>query len=187
MRKFRASIITVLFAVISVACATSGLKDESPKNEAPATPTKNDEESAMSANDPENAPESDGDLKDRLTPLQFQVTQESGTERAFTGEYWDTKKDGVYQCVVCGAELFDSDTKYDSGSGWPSFWEPMDGDKIHYKEDKSLMMGTRIEVECGKCGAHLGHVFDDGPQPTGKRYCINSASLALEEEGEESE
>jgi peptide-methionine (R)-S-oxide reductase len=120
------------------------------------------------------------DLKSRLTPEQYHVTQEKGTERAFTGKYWDTKTPGTYKCVVCGEELFSSDTKYDSGSGWPSFYQPADKSKVDEHTDRSYGM-TRTEVTCGKCGAHLGHVFPDGPRPTGLRYCINSASLDLDE------
>jgi peptide-methionine (R)-S-oxide reductase len=120
----------------------------------------------------------DADRRAELTPEQFHVTQEKGTERAFTGKYWDTKTPGTYTCVVCGEELFSSTTKFDSGSGWPSFYEPADPAKVATETDSSYGM-RRTEVTCGKCGAHLGHVFDDGPRPTGLRYCINSASLDL--------
>ncbi len=119
------------------------------------------------------------DLKQRLSPLQYKVTQESGTERAFTGEYWDTKDPGTYRCVVCDVQLFSSDTKYDSGSGWPSFFEALDDSAVELHKDRSFGM-TRTEVTCANCGAHLGHLFPDGPQPTGQRYCMNSASLKLE-------
>ena len=119
------------------------------------------------------------DLQQRLSPLQYRVTQEAGTERAFSGEYWDTKDDGTYHCVVCETPLFSSDTKYDSGSGWPSFYEALDPEAVELHTDRTLGM-VRTEVTCAKCGTHLGHVFPDGPQPTGERFCMNSASMKLE-------
>lgn len=115
-------------------------------------------------------------LKARLTPEQFQVTQHAGTEPAFSGAYLDNKAAGTYRCVVCHQNLFSSDTKYDSGSGWPSFWQALDPERVTLVEDRSHGM-VRVEARCGRCGAHLGHVFTDGPLPTGERYCMNSASL----------
>lgn len=121
----------------------------------------------------------EAELRERLTPAQYEVTQNAGTERAFTGEYWDCHDEGTYRCIVCDEELFASDTKFESGSGWPSFYQAMDESKVVRKSDVSHGM-VRTEALCAKCGAHLGHVFPDGPNPTGERFCMNSASLKLE-------
>ena len=126
---------------------------------------------------------SDAAWRKQLTPEQYHVTREKGTEPAFTGKYWDEKRPGVYRCVGCGAELFSSETKYDSGSGWPSFYAPKDQAPVATEPDNSLGM-HRTEVHCSRCEAHLGHVFPDGPKPTGLRYCINSCALNLEKKAD---
>ena len=132
----------------------------------------------MAENTKDKVIKTDEEWRKQLTPEQYHVAREAGTERAFTGKYWKTKDDGTYVCSCCGEPLFSSETKFDSGTGWPSFYQPVNKESVEELSDRSYGM-TRVEARCAKCGAHLGHVFEDGPNPTGLRYCMNSASLEL--------
>ncbi len=127
---------------------------------------------------PKKVVKSESEWERELTPQQFEITRQHGTEPAFSGEYWNTKTDGIYECICCGEELYTSETKYDSGTGWPSFWKPINDEKILTRTDTSYGM-VRTEVLCAACDSHLGHIFEDGPPPTGIRHCLNSASLKL--------
>jgi peptide-methionine (R)-S-oxide reductase len=136
---------------------------------------------AKTNHDTEHIEKSDPEWRKELSPQQYRILREKGTEPPFTGKYWNEHADGIYRCAACGNPLFDAGTKFESGSGWPSFYQPIDNARVDTEQDRSHFM-ARTEVHCARCGGHLGHVFDDGPQPTGLRYCINSASLDLDKD-----
>jgi peptide-methionine (R)-S-oxide reductase len=166
----------LVFTGIVLAAAAWGCSNRAGGEERAAIPEETLQQTEEGAEVADKIVKTDEEWRKTLTAEQYRVTRECGTEPPFTGKYYHFKGEGTYLCVACGNELFRSDTKYDSGSGWPSFWAPASDGKISELKDKSLGM-VRVEVRCSRCGAHLGHVFDDGPRPTGLRYCINSAAL----------
>ncbi len=171
-----------LAAALAAIVGCKGDADRSGKNDV-AAPSARPAAAAGETTMDDKVTKTDEQWRRELTPEQYHVMREKGTERAFTGKYWDTKSKGVYRCAACGAELFRSDQKFDSGCGWPSFTAPAEESRVAEHADNSHGM-VRTEVTCNRCGAHLGHVFDDGPAPTGLRYCINSVSIDLKPEGD---